>query len=119
MVAVVLGTYTWLEDLRDVVLTVYVDNEGVRYSMISGTSKLPEVALSVARMWHLVADVKVGLLVRRVESKSNVADGPTRENLNYLQKLGAIECAPVLPQWVFDLWRYDGHASDLTVRAEV
>ena len=64
--AVMLGVYTWLDDLRDVVLTVYVDNEGVRYSMISGTSRLPEVALSVARLWHLVADVRVGLLVRRV-----------------------------------------------------
>ena len=96
MMAVVLGFYTWLDELRNVVLTVYVDNEGVRYSMISGTSRLPEVALSVARMWHVVADVNVGLLVRRVESKSNLADGPTRENLKYLSKLGAIECTPIL-----------------------
>ena len=63
---VVLGVYTWLGDLRDVVLTVYVDHEGVRYSMLSGASRLPEVALSVARLWHLVADVRVGLLVRRL-----------------------------------------------------
>ena len=119
MMAVILGVYTWLDTLRDAVLTVYVDNEGVRYSMISGTSRLPEVTLSVARLWHLVADVRMGLLVRRVESKANLADGPTRENLKYLEMLHAIGCRPVLPEWVFDLWRYDGHAQDLCVRAEV
>ena len=117
--AVILGVYTWLDDLRDAVLTVYVDNEGVRYSMISGTSKMLDVALSVARLWHLVADVRVGLLVRRVESKANMADGPTRENLKHMSYLNAKWCAPVLPEWVFDLWRYDGHAVDLCVRAEV
>ena len=117
--AVMLGVYTWLDDLRDAVLAVYVDNEGVRYSMISGTSRLPEVALSVARLWHLVADVRVGLLVRRVESKANLADGPTRENLKYMTYLNAKWCALVLPGLVFNLWRYDGHVVDLCVRAEV
>ncbi len=74
MMAVMLGVYTWLGDLRDAVLTVYVDNEGVRYSMISGTSRPPEVALSVVRLWHLVADVRVGLLF--AGSKSGVQGQP-------------------------------------------
>ena len=67
----------------------------------------------------LVADVRVGLLLRRVESEANLADGPTRGNLKCLNKLNAEWHALVLPEWVFDLWRYDGHAVDLCVRAEV
>ena len=37
----------------------------------------------------------------------------------FKEQLGAIECALVLLVWVFNLGRYDGHAKDLTVRAEV
>ena len=115
--AVILGLYTWLEDLEGAVVTIYTDNEGVRYSLLSVTSKLPEVALSVARFWHVVSDVQIGVLIRGVESKANVADGPTRDVLNILQKLGAIEVRPVLPRWILDLWRYTGLADDLTAVA--
>ena len=77
----ILGLSTWLEDLKGAVVTICTDNEGVRYSLLSGTSKLPEVALSVARFWHVVSDVQIGVLIRRVESKANIADGPTRDVL--------------------------------------
>ncbi len=115
MLAVVLALYTWMDLLDGVVVRIYTDNEGVRYSLISGTSRLPEVALSVARFWQLAADKRWGVLMRRVESKANLADGPTRDDLRYVLKLKAIWAVPVLPDWVFNLWRYDGHAADLTV----
>ena len=115
MLAVILAMYTWMHLLDGVVVTIYTDNEGVRYSLISGTSRLPEVALSAARFWQLATDRRWGILIRRVESKSNIADGPTRDNLKLVQKLVATWSAPALPEWAFDLWRYDGHAADLTV----
>ncbi len=104
-----------MEGLDDAAITVYTDNEGVRYSLISGTSRLPEVALSVARFWQLAAERRWGFLMGRVESAANLADWPTRENLKYVWKLKAWWTASVLTDWVFDLWRHDGHAADLTV----
>ena len=115
MLAVILAMYTWMDLLEGVVVTIYTDNEGVRYSLISGTSRLPEVALSVARFWQLAAGERWGVLMRRVESKANIADGSTRDNLKFVLKLVANWTVPTLPGWVFDLWRYDGHAADLTV----
>ncbi len=115
MLAVILALYTWMDLLDGVVVTIYTDNEGVRYSLISGTSRLPEVALSAARFWQLATDRRWGILIRRVESKSNIADGPTRDNLKLVRKLVATWSVPALPEWAFDLWRYDGHAADLTV----
>ena len=111
----VLALYTWMDLLDGVVVTIYTDNEGVRYSLISGTSRLPEVALSVARFWQLAADKRWGVLMRRVESAANLADGPTRDDLRYVLQLKALWTVPVLPDWVFNFWRYDGHAADLTV----
>ncbi len=90
MLAVILALYTWMDLLDGVVVTIYTDNEGVRYSLISGTSRLPEVALSVARFWQLAADKRWGMLMRRVESKANIADGPTRDNLKFVLKLVSV-----------------------------
>ena len=87
----------------------------MRYSLISGTSRLPEVALSVARFWQLAAEKRWGVLMRRVESAANLADGPTRDNLKFVKKLNVWWTDSVLPGWAFDLWRYDGHAADLAV----
>ena len=81
-----------------------MDNEGARYALISGTSKCQEVSMLVARMWHEAAQNRWGLLFRRVESKANVADGPTRENLEILERLGAIWCEPMMPSWITNLW---------------
>ena len=53
--------------------------------------------------------------MRRVDSKANLADGPTRDNLRYVLKLMAGWTVPVLPDWVFNFWRFDGQAADLTV----
>ena len=71
--------------------------------------------MSVARFWQLAADRRWGILIRRVESNADIADGPTGDNLKFVLKLVATWTVPALLEWVFDLWRYDGHAADLTV----
>ena len=71
----------------DVVVTIYTDNAGC--SLISGNSRLPEIALSVARFWQQAADRRWGILIRRVESNADIADGPTGDNLKFVLKLVA------------------------------
>ena len=102
--AVFLGLFSWLEWLEGTATTVYVDNEGVRYAFISGTSKCKELALMVAKMLHEAAARRWGLLFRRVETKANLADGPTREDFSYLGGLQAKWRMPVMPVWVEHMW---------------
>ena len=44
----------------------------------------------------------------RVESKANVADGPSRDFLDVVRAVDAVRRGrePVLPEWVFDLWSF-------------
>ena len=39
-----------------------------------------------------------------MESKANVSDGPTREDLSVVMALGAQFVEPQLPEWLKDLW---------------
>ena len=102
--AVILGLFSWHSWLQGAAVTIYVDNEGVRYALISGTSRCEEIALLVARMWHEAAQRGWGLLFRRVESKANLADGPTRDDFKHLEALQASWWPPELPHWIDDLW---------------
>ena len=96
-IAVFLGLFLWLAWLEGAVTVVYVDNEGVRYSLISGTSRCKEVARMVAIMWHEASIQRLGLFFRRVETKANLADGPTREDFPYFEDLQARWHVPTMP----------------------
>ena len=102
--AVFLGLFSWLECLKGAANKVYVDKKGVGYALIYGTSMCKEVALMVARMWHEAARQRWGLLFRRLETKANRADGPTREDFSYLEDLQARWHMPTMPGWVEQLW---------------
>ena len=58
--AVILGLFSWQSDLNGAAITIYVDNEGATYALISETSKCQEVSLLAARMWHEAAQNKRG-----------------------------------------------------------
>ena len=102
--AVFLGLFSWFEWLEGAAITVYVDNEGARYALISGTSRCKEVALMVARMWHEAATRRWELLFGRIETKANLADGPTRDDFSYLENLGPEWQEPMMPIWVNHFW---------------
>ena len=58
----------------------------------------------IGQLWLEWAHMRVGFSGHRVESKANLADGPTRDYYDILHKLGAQFVEPVLPTWVLDLW---------------
>ena len=56
----------------------------------------------------------------RVESKANIADGPTRPDqvgCSVLSQLGAIEFHPYLPGWLLNLWH--PFADDVLTREDI
>ena len=58
----------------------------------------------VAQIWLTMARYKSALQLGKVESKANVADGPTRESLDLLMSLNAQYVKPTLPLWMRKLW---------------
>ena len=52
----------------------------------------------------MVAWLRVDVAFVRVESKANVADGPTRDFLDVLVALGAVRLPALLPGWLNALW---------------
>ena len=92
------------ERIRNCCITVYVDNQGVLGAIVTGSSRSPEQNILIARLWMEMAERSVALVIRRVESKANIADGPTRYFLDDLFHLGACQTEAVLPKWACGIW---------------
>ena len=66
--------------------------------------------------WLQLAFLCVDIVFVRVESKANVADGPTRDDLTLLIELSALENPARLPGWLRDLWS-PLQANDLVIES--
>ena len=67
-----------------------------------------EVNIAIGAIWGEQVTRSNSLVVARVESRANIADGPTRDNFSILQMLGARYTAPRLPLWIHELWQMGG-----------
>ena len=98
----VLGTFP---DLVSGSLWVgFCDNDGVTHALSKGGGHNTECNLLIGKVCLHLASVDCDLHVGRVESKSNIADGPTREDLSLLEQLEAVFVSPILPEWISDIW---------------
>ena len=104
MLGVLLLFESFADRLKGALVTLYIDNDGVLGSCIKGSSFGPEINLCVGRMWLTIARLGVDVSFARVESKANVADGPTRDFLDVLLGLGAACVTAKLPGWLRSLW---------------
>ena len=104
--AVVLGLNSFSDKVSGALLTLYVDNQGVLGSIISGASSSAEVNMMVARIWLTAAVNQTALAVHRVESAANIADAPSRNCFSLLCRLGAVRAGPSWPAWLGNLWDF-------------
>ncbi len=98
-----LGTFARL--LAASLWTAYLDNDGVMFTVRSGGGHCPEVHLALGQFWLALAKLGIDLYAVRVESKANIADGPTRQFLSNLEELEAEFLDPVLPPWIYQIWK--------------
>ena len=82
-----------------------VDNQSVLGAMTSGRAGAGDLNTGVGKTWLEVAGQGISLHLVRVESKANVADGPSRDDLTFLE-MQAEFVAPVLPDWAKKLWKW-------------
>ena len=102
--AVILGLHTF--GLCDCLLWSFIDNQGVLSSLVKGSCGNPEINLAIGHFWMTMCNNHIGFCACRVESKANLADGPTRESLEWTTRLDADFVAPRLPDWAFELWSW-------------
>ena len=101
-VPLLLGTFS--EFLKGSLLLLAIDTAGVVGSMIAGRGTACDHNAAIAKVWLNLASMGVAPHLVRVETSCNVADGPTRENLEFLQRLKATWCEPRWPDWASDFW---------------
>ena len=106
LLAVPLLLATFAGELEKSLLTVAIDNQGVLLGLIGGRAGADDLNMSIGRTWLQVADMGVGLHAVRVESAANLADGPTRDNFKEMEHFGATFVEPVMPEWVYHIWRW-------------
>ena len=58
----------------------------------------------VGKLWLGLYQSQVALFCQRVESKANIADGPTRHDFAQVQAIGAVFSEPRLPEFVQKVW---------------
>ena len=58
-------------------------------------------------VWQDMATRDVSLLLGRVESYSNIADGSSRNDLSHVLALQAKFIEPVYPAWVLSTWNLE------------
>ena len=104
--AVPLLLATFAAPLQHSMALLAVDNQGVLGALISGRAGVDDLNMAVGKTWLMIADAMAALHVVRVESDSNIADGPTREKLEVLRSLNAEFVEPVLPDWLRSLWEW-------------
>ena len=80
MLAVMMLAETFSDLLKNTLWSCFIDNQSVFLGLIKGACKLPEVNFAIARLLIHMAEEEIGVQAWRVESKADVADGPT---MNY------------------------------------
>jgi len=97
-----LGTFS--KQLQGTAWVSSADNDGVTHAVAKGEGHNEECNLVIGKGWLEVAGLDCDLHVARVESKANIAEGPSRVEFCFLDDLGEEYVPPVLPSWFNDIW---------------
>ena len=86
---------TWKAKLKNRQLLHFIDNDAVASSLVKGYSPKADSTWIINEYWSLAASIGADIYIDRVESKSNLADGPSRFLLHEIQSMGATALTPV------------------------
>jgi hypothetical protein len=87
---------TWSTKLANRHIIHFVDNNGALGALVKGYSKVEDCIKLASDYWLRAASHRVFTYVDRVESKSNLSDGPSRFYVEHLEALGATFVEPNL-----------------------
>ena len=81
---------TWGPLLQDAQVIHFVDNDSATSCLVKGYSPKEDSCKLVGDYWLRAAARRMNVYIDRVESKSNIADGPSRWDFKLLEQLGAV-----------------------------
>ena len=71
---------TWSTKAQQRPILFFLDNDSASSNLIKGYSPKVDSSVIVGEFWLMAASLKSSIYIDRVESKSNLADGPSRLN---------------------------------------
>ena len=74
---------------------MFIDSMTALSSIVNGWSRHEDTSLLCHSLWRVCNNLGTFAYFDRVESKSNIADGPTKGRLSNLELLGARQISPV------------------------
>ena len=81
-----LALATWSSELAGRDVLHFVDNDGAASSLVKGFSPKQDTSALAGEYWVLAATRRINLYIDRVESKSNLADGPSRQEFAFVTR---------------------------------
>ena len=84
-----LALYTWSSKLRRKRVLLFVDNDSAASCLVRGYSPKQDSCSLVGQFWLAASETETEIYIDRVESKSNIADGPSRLSFELLHSLGS------------------------------
>ena len=89
-----LALNTWAESLSGRRVLLFVDNDAAAACLVRGYSPKTDSSALVGSFWLLASRTRAEIYIDRVESKSNIADGPSRLDFSLLESLHATFVSP-------------------------
>eukprot|EP00969_Alexandrium_andersonii_P140001 6193343-Alexandrium_andersonii.AAC.1 len=90
-----LALWTWPHLVAHQQVLHFIDNSSAWAALIKGYSPKLDSAQLVSAYWKSAALAFADIYVERVESKSNIADGPSRLSFAEVEQLGFVWTDPV------------------------
>ena len=89
LLAAPLALATWSTKLADRRVLLFIDNDAAASTIVRGYSSKTDSTAITGQFWLLAANIGAEIYLDRVESKSNLADGPSRLEFHHMHDLGA------------------------------
>ena len=80
--------------LRGMRVCHFIDSSAALGCVVRGFCKQIDLALVAGRLWFEAADMHLEYFAHFVDTKCNLADGPSRNDISVLSGLGAVEVSP-------------------------
>ena len=95
-IADVIALDTWAPLLARAPVIVFCDNDAASAALINGYSRKDDLCRIAGDFWLRAATLEAAVWIDRVESGSNIADGPSRNDSSVLDTLGAVFVEPCI-----------------------
>ena len=95
---------TWKSSLQKSQILHFIDNDSAAAGLVRGYSPTTDSSPIIGRCWVTAAEFGMDIYIDRVESKSNLSDGPSRFDFSDMVALKAVQVSPVFPTTVSPLF---------------